>query len=165
MIAKDSTTLTNSMIILIDEMTDTQWLQTLAASNAEVYQQIADMVNLEGYPLDDIRDFVEDYGLNAFIEGHYHTWEKLEEDYNTEAIEAWVEIAGIDAIDNMNDYYVGQYANEEEFAEYYFTDLVAHHGELDVLIERGIVIDWEATWRTNLCYDFTFENGYVFSQR
>ena len=162
MIAKDSTTLTNSMTLLIDEMTNTQWLQTLVASNVEVYQQIADMVNIEGYPLDDIRDFVENYGLNAFTEGHYHTWEKLEESYNHDAIEAWVEIAGIDAIDNMEDYYVGQYTDEEDFAESYFTDLMGY-SELDVIIERGIIIDWESTWESNLRHSFTFENGYVFN--
>lgn len=150
------------MTLLIDEMTNTQWLQTLAASNVEVYQQIADMVNIEGYPLDDIRDFVDNYGLNAFTEGHYHTWEKLEESYNRDAIETWIEIAGIDAIGEMEDRYMGQYSDEAEFAESYFSDIVGY-SELDVLIEKGIVIDWESTWETNLRYDFTFENGYVFS--
>jgi len=151
------------MTLLIDNMTNTQWLQTIATSNTEVYQQIADMVNIEGYPLDDIRDFVEDYGLNAFTEGHYHTWEKLEETYSREVIETWVDIAGIDAIGNLEDYYMGAFQNEEDFAEHYFTETIGC-SELDVLIEAGIVIDWESTWYRNLSYDFTFENGYVFNR-
>lgn len=151
------------MTLLIDNLTNTEWLQTLAASNTEVYQQIADMVNVEGYPLGDLRDFIEDFGLSAFTDGHYHTWEKLEETYRHDAIEAWVEIAGIDAIGSMENYYIGQYHNEVEFAEEYFVGIMGYI-ELDRVMEMGIVIDWEGTWETNLRHDFYFEGGYVFSK-
>jgi hypothetical protein len=30
-------------------------------------------------------------------------------------------------------------------------------------IPVGLVIDWEATWKQNLYYDFDFVDGYVFS--
>jgi antirestriction protein len=145
------------------DLTNTEWLRTLAISNATVFEQIKSMVNEEGYPLHDIRDFIDTHGLNAFTEGAYHAWEELEKNYSREAIEAWVEYAGIQAIESLEDAYMGEFNTPEEFAEYYFTDLVGY-GDVDTLIGRGIVIDWEATWETNLSHDFDFEGGFVFNR-
>jgi len=145
------------------DLTNTEWLRTLAISNTEVFEQIKSMVNEEGYPLHDIRDFIDTHGLNAFTEGAYHAWEELEKNYSREAIEAWVEYAGIQAIESLEDAYMGEFNTPEEFAEYYFTDLVGY-GDVDTLIGRGIVIDWEATWDTNLRHDFDFEGGFVFNR-
>jgi antirestriction protein len=145
------------------DLTNTEWLRTLAISNATVFEQIKSMVNEEGYPLHDIRDFIDTHGLNAFTEGAYHAWEELEKNYSREAIEAWVEYAGIQAIESLEDAYMGEFNTPEEFAEYYFTDLMGYE-EVDTLIGRGIVIDWEATWDTNLRHDFDFEGGFVFNR-
>jgi hypothetical protein len=145
------------------DLTNTEWLRTLAISNTEVFEQIKSMVNEEGYPLHDIRDFIDTHGLNAFTEGAYHAWEELEKNYSREAIEAWVEYAGIQAIESLEDAYMGEFNTPEEFAEYYFTDLVGY-GDVDTLIGRGIVIDWEGTWETNLRHDFDFQGGFVFNR-
>jgi hypothetical protein len=146
-----------------DNLTNTEWLRTLAISNTTVFEQIKSMVNEEGYPLHDIRDFIDTYGLNAFTEGAYHAWEELEKNYSREAIEAWVEYAGIQAIESLEDAYMGEFNTPDEFAEYYFTDIMGYE-EIDTLKDRGIVIDWEGTWETNLRYDFDFEGGFVFNR-
>ena len=145
------------------DLTNTEWLRTLAISNTEVFEQIKSMVNEEGYPLHDIRDFIDTHGLAPFTEGAYHAWEELEKNYSREAIEAWVEYAGIQAIESLEDAYMGEFNTPEEFAEYYFTDLVGY-GDVDTLIGRGIVIDWEATWDTNLSHNFDFQDGFVFNR-
>ena len=147
--------------LLTDDLTGTEWLRTIAASNPEAFEQIKTMTNEEGYPLCDILEFVNDYGLNAFTDGHYHTWCELEETYERSAIEAYIEAIGIDALGEFEDAYVGEFSDEQEFAEVYFTELCGS-AALDDAIRLGLVIDWEATWEGNLRFDFTFEGGYIF---
>jgi hypothetical protein len=142
-----------------DAMPNTQWLQTLAASNVEVYQQIADMVNIEGYPLDDIRDFIEEYGYKAFVDGHYETWSGLTDNsYSMEAIEAFVGEFGIESIDGFEDSYCGNWGSGAEYAR----DLVEgawNHLHIPDFVE----IDWEATWE-NLSQDYTEVDGHIFNK-
>jgi hypothetical protein len=128
------------------------------ALSADLQGDITEMVNENGYPLSDIQDFVETYGAAAYADGHYATWCQLEQEIgaDTEAIEAFVEEFGIDAIDGFEDAYYGAYGSESEFAEEYTT------GDYNVEVPDFVVIDWQATWDTNLRYDFTYNNGYVF---
>jgi hypothetical protein len=48
------------------------------------------------------------------------------------------------------------YASEEEFAEQFTVDV---YGEPPA----HLVVDWTATWESNLRYDFSFNDGYVFN--
>lgn len=131
------------------------------ALNADLQGDITEMVNENGYPLSDIGDFIEQYGAEAYASGHYATWCQLEEQCGapTEAVEAFVEEFGIDSIDGFEDSYYGEYGSESEFAEEY-TDSNHSMGR----IPSWVVIDWQATWDSALCYDFVYNNGYVFSQ-
>lgn len=127
------------------------------ALTPDLQGDIAEMVNEAGYPLDDIREFVETYGASAYADGHYVTWCELTEDgHDNEAIEAFVEEFGIDAIGEFEDAYVGEYGSEAEFAEQHVTDCC------DLDMPRWVVVDWQATWNSGLCDDFTYINGYVF---
>lgn len=146
------------------KLTNTEWLQALVVSNAEMYQQIADMVNVEGYPLHDIRDFIDTYGFAPFNQGLYLVWEELEKNYSREAIEAWIDYAGIYALESLEDAYMGEFENEEAFAEYYFTELTWAYSAVTDAISAGLVIDWEGTWETNLRHDFDFHEGFVFNR-
>jgi hypothetical protein len=155
-------------IVLMNEtistMTTTHLLGTrpmgdwFTALNDDIQGDIMEMVNEAGYPLDDIRDFIETYGAHSYANGHYVTWCQLEEELgaSTLAVRAFVEEFGIDAIDGFEDAYYGEYASEAEFAEEYAT------GDYNVKVPDFVVIDWQATWDTNLSYNFTYNNGYVF---
>lgn len=128
--------------------------------NTDLQGDITEMVNEAGYPLSDIGDFIEVYGAQAYADGHYVTWCRLEEECgaSTEAIEAFVDEFGIDAIESFEDAYVGEYGSEAEFAEEYTN---ACYSAVDNL-PAHVVIDWQATWDSALRYDFAYNNGYVF---
>jgi hypothetical protein len=57
----------------------------------------------------------------------------------------WVDVSDIEDCDER---YQGCYDDEAEFAEQFMSDMGYD-------IPAAIVVDWEATWDTNLRYDFT----------
>jgi hypothetical protein len=126
--------------------------------STDTQADITEMVNEGGYPLHDIQEFVETYGEQAYIDGHYVTWCELTEDgHDSEAIEAYVDEVSIDGIGNFEDAFRGEYDSEAEFAEQWYTDFSSFEAP------DGVVVDWQATWDTNLRYDFVYNNGYVFN--
>lgn len=129
------------------------------ALSADLQGDITEMVNEGGYPLSDIQDFVETYGAQAYADGHYATWCQLTEELGAtnEAIEAFADEFGIHSIDGFEDAYRGEYDSEAEFAEQYTTDCYT----LDM--PEWVVIDWQATWDTELSDSFTYNNGHVFT--
>ena len=106
-----------------DELTNTQWIRTIQTSNQEAYDKIVEMVNEEGYPLDDIRDFIDNYGLNPFMSGLYHVWEELENSFSREAIVAFIDEFSIDDLERFEDAYYGCFDSAEDFAEQFYTDI------------------------------------------
>jgi hypothetical protein len=135
-----------------------EWFTVLSA---DLQAALTSMVNEEGYPLDDIADFIEQYGAQAYSDGHYVTWCELSETGADEsAIEAYVEEVGIECIGGFEESYVGEYGSEADFAREFFE---GNYNNIDVLEEAGVVIDWQATWDSNLCYNYAYNNGYVFN--
>jgi hypothetical protein len=129
------------------------------ALRADTQADITEMVNEGGYPLHDIQEFVETYGEQAYIDGHYVTWCELTEDgHDSDAIEAYVDEVSIDGIGSFEDAFRGSYS-EAEFAEQYYTDIYSFEAP------DGVVVDWQATWDTNLRYDFVYNSGYIFSSQ
>jgi hypothetical protein len=152
----NETTSTMTMTATLDTVRPMgEWYTSLSA---DLQGDITEMVNEGGYPLDDIQDFVETYGAAAYADGHYVTWCQLEQEIgvDTEAIEAFVEEFGIWEIERFEDAYHGEYGSESEFAEQYTTDCYP----MDM--PEWVVIDWQATWDTELSDAFTYNNGYVF---
>ena len=135
-----------------------EWFTVLSA---DIQADITEMVNEAGYPLHDIRDFIETYGAQAYADGHYVTWCQLTETSgaSTSAIEAFVEEFGIDAIDSFEESYMGEYESREDFAESYTTEVY----DLSCVPDY-VVIDWSATWDSNMSYDYTYVNGFVFNR-
>jgi hypothetical protein len=135
-----------------------EWFTDLSA---DVQADITEMVNENGYPLSDISDFIEQYGAQAYISGHYMTWCELnEEGYDSEIVEAYANEVGIDNIGNLSEVYVGHYGSEAEFAQEHFASQVE---DVEALEAAGVVVDWQATWDTNLSYNYAYNNGYVFA--
>lgn len=151
--------------VLMNETTSTMTMTAIrpmgdwfTALSADLQADITEMVNEAGYPLDDIRDFVETYGAEAYANGHYVTWCQLTEELGAtnEAIEAFIEEFGIHSLDGFEDSYRGEYGSEAGFAEQYTTDCYTLN------MPEWVVIDWQATWDTELSGSFTYNNGYVF---
>ena len=150
-----------------DTLTNTEWLRTMAlATDAiaiEAYTQLTEMVNENGYPLDDIRDFIDTYGAKAFVDGHYDTWEQITNQLGVrnEVIEAFVEEFGIDCIDEFEDSYCGTYSSGAEYARELVEGGWSHSMDN---IPYFVEIDWEATW-DNLSQDYTEVDGHIFCNR
>ena len=136
------------------ELTNTQWLQRLPQN---VLSKVNELNRDEGYPLDDIREFIEEFGYNNFISGYYETWAELTDHYDNEAIEAFVEDNGIENIESFEDAYCGQYGDIREAVE-----MLLEIYEVDV--PDFVVIDYERTWEANLRHDYTFEGGFLFNR-
>ena len=82
--------------------------------------------------------------------------EELFEDYDSEAIQEFIDYFGEDMLESFTDAYQGEMTGAE-FAEQLVTDCYC----LD--IPSFVCIDWEATWE-ELRYDFTELGDYIFSQ-
>jgi Antirestriction protein (ArdA) len=148
----ETSTMTATLIAPHDRLG--AWFTQLSA---DTRADITEMVNENGYPLHDIQEFVETYGEQAYCDGHYVTWCELTEDgHDNDAIEAYVDEVGIYNIGSFEDAFRGEYGSEAEFAEQWYTDI---H---DFEAPDGVVVDWQATWDTNLSYDFVYNSGYVF---
>jgi hypothetical protein len=119
--------------------------------------RIIEMVNEEGYPLDDVREFVEEFGETPLLEGVYEEWETLSYTYNEDAIRGFIELNGINQLTEKDFIaaYVGQYKSGAEYAQEYHEQKGAVPGDL--------VIDWEGTWQSHLADEYEWvEPGYVF---
>jgi hypothetical protein len=148
---KDQKTQTNQMIALKTPQMSTN----LVISMPEDVQAKLDELVEDSFALDDMIAFIEQYGNDNFIQ-FYEEYVENGENYCYEAVDAFVDEFGIDAIAHFTDAYYGQYDSEEEFAEQFYGDV---YGELPA----HLVVDWTATWESNLRYDFSFNNGYVFN--
>ena len=82
--------------------------------------------------------------------------EELLEDYDSEAIQEFIDYFGEDMLESFTDAYQGEMTGAE-FAEQLVTDCYC----LD--IPAFVCIDWDATWE-ELRYDFTELGDYIFAQ-
>ena len=81
--------------------------------------------------------------------------DELLEDYDADAIAAFIELYGEENLESFTDAYQGEMSGAE-FAEQLVTDCYC----LD--IPAFVCIDWEQTWE-ELRYDFTELSGHIFS--
>ena len=144
-----------SAVHLLGTVPTGEWFTALSA---DVQGDITEMVNEAGYPLSDIRDFIEQYGVQAYSDGYYVAWcELTEQGATNEAIEAFAEEFGIYCLESFEDAYRGEYESQADFAEQYTNDCYTMGN-----IPDWVVIDWQATWDTELSNSFEYNNGHVF---
>ena len=139
---------------IVTELTNTQWLQQLPM---RIQQKVQELVNKEGYPIDDIREFIEEFGYNNFISGYYETWADLTDHYDDDAIRAFVDEYSVRDIEYFEDAYYGQYGTVTEFVQE-FMDAMGDE------VASYIVVDYVETWNRNLRFDFDFVDGYIFNK-
>jgi hypothetical protein len=107
------------------------------------------------YDLDDALKFIDEHGETDFV-AYYDEYIRVGEILGYDVVDAFIEYHGVSYAEHAEDAYRGCYADGAEFAEEFYNDV---YGD----VPSGLVIDWEATWKQNLSYDFDFVDGYVFS--
>ena len=115
---------------------------------AEMMRPFAEKILPDGWTL-----IVPEARYNHPVRGL--TWWRYE-DYDADAIEAFIELYGEEELENFSDAYQGEMSGAE-FAEQLVTDCYC----LD--IPAFVCVDWEATWN-QLCYDYDEQDGYIFSR-
>ena len=139
---------------IVTELTNTQWLDQLPP---HVLSKVQELHGTEDYPLDDIREFIEEFGYNNFISGYYEAWAELTENYDDDAVRAFVDEYSIRNIEYFEDAYYGQYGTVTEFVQE-FMDAMGDE------TPSYVVVDYVATWERNLQFDFDFVDGYIFNR-
>ena len=81
---------------------------------------------------------------------------ELLEDYDVDAIKAFIELYGEENLESFTDAYQGEMSGAE-FAEQLVTDCYC------VDIPGFVCIDWSATW-DQLSYDYDEQDGYIFNR-
>ena len=117
--------------------------ETLNAATVEMIDNLQD----ELYDLQAMLEFIDENSEADFVE-HYEEYVRCGEAIGFEAVDALIAESGIDYITDCDERYQGCYQSTADFAEDFHISLGNH-------IPDGIVVDWEATWDTNLYYDFT----------
>jgi hypothetical protein len=133
---------------------------TMTANYKEVLQpQTVDFIEencVEGeYDLDDALKFIDEHGETDFVL-FYDDYISAGENVGYDVVDAFIGYHGVSYAEHAEDAYRGVYSSEAVFTEeFYYNNL----NEIPI----SLVIDWEATWKQNLSYEFDFVNGYVFS--
>jgi hypothetical protein len=108
------------------------------------------------YDLDDALKFIDEHNESDFV-AYYDEYVRVGENIGYDVVDAFIEYHGdVSYVENVEDAYRGYYSDEATFAEEYYSDV---YGE----VPGFLVVDWEATWKQSLTYDFDFIDGYVFS--
>ena len=121
----------------------------------ETVEKIEELIE-DNYDLDDILEFV-DNNSEADLVVYYEDYCTAGENIGYDVVDAFVKYHGdMGYVENVEDTFRGVYYDEETFAEEYYNEI---YGEVPAFL----VVDWEATWKQSLTYDFDFIDGYVFS--
>jgi hypothetical protein len=162
---------------------------TLTSNYKEVLQSetvvFIDNLVEEGYDLEDILLFVDDYNeeniesyeeyedaLNStnatkvemfeYLEKHEFSaleyaekYFELAEDCSEEAVDTFIELYSIDDLRYFEESYQGSYGDVEDFVE----NLLEGY---DLNVPTWLCIDYRETWRTALQYDYSEQDGYFF---
>lgn len=97
------------------------------------------------YGLPCILEFCDEYGEENFL-NHYEDYVEAGETLGYESVDAWVTENGFDDVDELGEFFVGEFANGEELAMH-----IAD--EEGVYVPDFVEIDWKETWY-NLQSDF-----------
>lgn len=149
-----------TLIFYIRTWNTTQMSVTFQANYKEVFatatvEKIEQLVE-DNYDLDDILEFIDNNSEDDFV-SFYEDYVKVGENIGYDVVDAFVNFHGsMSYVENVEDAYHGTYYDEETFAEEYYNEI---YGEVPAFL----VVDWEATWKQSLTYDFDFVERYVFS--
>ena len=153
---------TNQMIALPNPMTSTDVLDysNLTSENYKQFlgESIVEKIDSyleENFYIDDMIEFIQEYGDTAFC-NHYDEYVEAGESNSYEAVDAFIEEFGVDYLGGFEDSYRGEWSSKGDYAE----DFVSSCYCLD--IPGFVEVDWENTF-DNL--DCVYSNGFVFDSQ
>ena len=111
----------------------------------------------DGHDKDEMKEFIETHGNSDFL-CYYEDYARMVDEYDQETVDAFLEVFDIMDIEHLQDAYHGHYGSGAEFAESFVSDM----GYIVNDLPYWIAINWEETW-SNLEYDYSESNGYIFS--
>ena len=115
--------------------------------NAVTVEKIDELLD-EQYDLDAMLVFIDERNEEDFV-AHYEEYVRCGEAIGYEAVDALIaELGDVSYIEDCDERYQGCYSNEADFAEEFVN-------EMGYDVPSIVVVDWEATWESNLRYDFT----------
>ena len=110
----------------------------------------------EVYDREDAEEFIKEYGEKNFFY-YYEEYVQLIDDYNEEAVTAFLEDQDISCLSSFSESYMGEWESGAEFAQ----NLAEECCDIDPRMSSWIEIDWKASWE-NLEYDYSIIDGHVF---
>lgn len=124
--------------------------------NADTVEKIDELLE-NSYDLEDMLEFIDENNENDFV-AYYEEYVRCGEAIGYDAVDAYVKEQGdMCYVDGCDELYRGEYSSEADFAEEFYNDV---YGE----VPSVLVVDWQATWdNSSFRYDFTYCDGYVFS--
>lgn len=119
------------------------YAEVLAADTVEKIQELLE----DNYALDDMLEFIDTYNESDF-NAYYEEYVRCGEAIGYDAVDALIgENGECSCIEDCDSRFRGWYQSEADFAEEFYTEMYD--------VPTALVIDWQATWDTNLRYDFT----------
>ena len=113
--------------------------------------QLQDILNTEDR--DALYEFLQEYD-NYSVE-YYGKFVDLCENYDEDAVKAYIECVGIDNIYQFEEAYEGHFGSVSDFVE----ETLERY---EIEIPSWVSIDYETTWNSSLRFDYLEENGYYF---
>ena len=102
---------------------------------------------------DALYEFLQEYG-NTSLE-YYEKFVELCNDYDEDAVKAYIECVGIDYLYEFEEAYCGHFSNVREFVEDYLESTGTE-------IPSWLSVDYEKTWYSAFRHDYIEEKGYYF---
>jgi len=130
---------------------------TTCFNDEEHAQELLTELSEDGHDLEEMKEFIETHGHKDFVL-YYEDYARMVDEYDQETVDAFLEEFDLMDIEHLQDAYMGHYGSGEEFAESFVSDM----GYIVNDLPYWIAIDWEETW-SNLEYDYSESNGYIFS--
>ena len=130
---------------------------TTCFNDEEHAQELLTELSEDGHDLDEMKEFIETHGHKDFVL-YYEDYARVVDEYDQETVDAFLQEFDLMDIEHLQDAYMGHYGSGAEFAESFVSDM----GYIVNDLPYWIAIDWEETW-SNLEYDYSESNGYIFS--
>ena len=119
-------------------------------------QDLIDELVDEGNEIEILKDFITEYG-ESYFQSYIEDYLQVVDQYNEDAVAAFLDIFDIDSIGSFSDAYQGHYDDGASFAESLVSD--CYSMEMPSWVE----VDWKATWDNALSYDYSESDGYIFN--
>lgn len=120
---------------------------------ADELANIVETLENVGCNKDDLMDFIESYGVENLE--YLEEYLDLLDEYDDDAIDAFISIYDVSDLDQFVDRYEGYYSTVSEFVENFLENS-------DTEIPSWIAIDYEATWESALRFDYDEHEGQYF---